>query len=227
MLVRDWMTKNVITLGLKTTVVDAAEIMRTKRVRQFPVIDEKGGLAGIVSDRDIRDAMPSKYLPGDSASGGSLGSLRAADIMTSEPMRVSPLTPVDMVADILMRHKFGGLPVVDEAGRLVGIITVADVFRFLCTASGVQRGGPQLAVRMEAKPGPLSGMLEFLRSEGVRFGSVFTSHDPADPAFRNAYVRIVDLGEHSLDSLLAAMKNHYAVLFYVEDGRTTMLAGAR
>ena len=225
MLVRDWMTKNVITLGLKTTVVDAAEIMRTKKVRQFPVIDEKGGLAGIVSDRDIRDAMPSKYLPGDAANGGGLGSLRAADIMTSEPMTVSPITPVDLVASILMRHKFGGLPVVDEAGRLVGIVTVADVFRFLCTASGVQRGGPQIALRLEAKPGPLAGMLEFLRSEGVRFASVFTSHDHADPGFRNAYVRIADLGEHNMDSLIATLKTRYTVLFFVEDGRTTLLEG--
>ncbi|MDP2847151.1 MAG: CBS domain-containing protein [Humidesulfovibrio sp.] len=225
MLVRDWMTKNVITLGLKTTVVDAAEIMRTKKVRQFPVIDEQGRLTGIVSDRDIRDAMPSKYLPGDAATGGSLDSLRAADIMTPEPMTVSPTTPVDLVASILMRHKFGGLPVVDEAGRLVGIITVADVFRFLCTASGVQRGGPQIALRLEAKAGPLAAMLEFLRGEGVRFASVFTSHDHADPGFRNAYVRIADLGEHSMDSLIATMKSRYTLLFFVEDGRTTLLEG--
>ncbi|MGE4551901.1 MAG: CBS and ACT domain-containing protein [Desulfovibrionaceae bacterium] len=225
MLVRDWMTKNVITLGLKTTVVDAAEIMRTKKIRQFPVIDVKGSLVGIVSDRDIRDAMPSKYLPGDSANGGSLDSLRAADIMTPEPMTVSPTTPIDLVANILLRHKFGGLPVVDEAGRLVGIVTVADVFRFLCAASGVQRGGPQIAVRLEAKPGPLTAMLQFLRSEGIRFASVFTSHDPASPGFRNAYLRVSDLGEHSMDSLIATLKGKYTVLFFVEDGRTTLLEG--
>jgi acetoin utilization protein AcuB len=225
MLVRDWMTKNVITLGLKTTVVDAAEIMRTKKIRQFPVIDVKGSLVGIVSDRDIRDAMPSKYLPGDAANGGSLDSLRAADIMTPEPLTVSPITPIDLVANILLRHKFGGLPVVDEVGRLVGIVTVADVFRFLCAASGVQRGGPQIAVRLEAKPGPLAAMLQFLRSEGVRFASVFTSHDPAAPGFRNAYLRVSDLGEHSMDSLIATLKGKYTVLFFVEDGRTTLLEG--
>lgn len=223
MLVRDWMTKNVITLGLKTTVIDAAEIMRTKKIRQFPVIDVKGSLVGIVSDRDIRDAMPSKYLPGDSAIGSSLDNLRAADIMTPEPMTVSPTTPIDMVANILLRHKFGGLPVVDEASRLVGIVTVADVFRFLCAASGVQRGGPQIAVRLEAKPGPLTAMLQFLRSEGIRFASVFTSHDPASPGFRNAYLRVSDLGEHSMDSLIATLKGKYTVLFFVEEGRTTLL----
>ncbi|GAB6126537.1 CBS domain-containing protein [Humidesulfovibrio idahonensis] len=223
MLVRDWMTSNVITLGLKTTVVDAAEIMRTKKVRQFPVIDEQGRLAGIVSDRDIRDAMPSKYLPGDSVTGGTLASLRAADIMTPEPSTVSPITPMDMVANILMRHKFGGLPVADEAGRIVGIITVADVLRFLCTAAGVQRGGPQIACRLEAKPGPLSALLDFLRAEGVRIGSVFTANDHTNPAYRNAYVRIVDMGAHTVETLVNALKDKFHLLFYVEDGRTTLV----
>ena len=223
MLVRDWMTRNVITLGLKTTVVDAAEIMRTKKVRQFPVIDEKGRLAGIVSDRDIRDAMPSKYLPGDSVTGGTLASLRAADIMTAEPTTVSPTTPMDIAANILQRHKFGGLPVADAAGRIVGIITVADVLRFLCTASGLQRGGLQVALRLEARPGPLADLLAYLRDEGVRIGSVFTSHDHSDPGFRNAYVRLFDLGGHTAHGLVEVLRAKYHMLFYVEDGRTTLV----
>lgn len=223
MLVRDWMTRNVITLGLKTTIVDAAEIMRTKKVRQFPVIDETGALAGIVSDRDIRDAMPSKYLPGDSARGGTLSGLRASDIMTGEPVTVSPTTPVDIAANILQRNKFGGLPVVDAAGRLVGIITVADVLRFLCTVSGLQRGGLQLALRLEARPGPLAELLQFLRAEGVRVGSVFTEHDHADPGYRNAYVRIFDLGGRAAASVVEMVGAKYPMLFYVEDGRTTLV----
>jgi len=223
MLVRDWMTRNVITLGLKTTVLDAAEIMRSKKIRQFPVIDDKGQLAGIVSDRDIRDAMPSKYLPGDMALGGSLSNLRAADIMTAEPLTVSPTTPVDIVASILQRHKFGGLPVVDSSSRLVGIITVADVLRFFCAASGVGRGGPQIAFRLDAKPGPLAALLSDIRAEGVRYASVFTSFDHADPGFRHIFVRLEHMGEHTVQSLLANLGERYSVTFYVEDGRTTLL----
>lgn len=223
MLVRDWMTKNVTTLGLKTTVVDAAEIMRSKKIRQFPVIDERGSLVGIVSDRDIRDAMPSKFLPGDMASGGSLSNLRAVDIMTPEPLTVSPTTPVDFVAGILQRHKFGGLPVVDSASRLVGIITVADVLRFLASASGVGRGGPQIAFRLDARPGPLAALLADIRAEGVRYASVFTVHDPLDPGFRQAFVRLGHMGEHTVQSLLANLGAKYTALYYVEDGRTTLL----
>lgn len=223
MLVRDWMTKNVITLGLKTTVIDAAEIMRTKKIRQFPVIDERGMLAGIVSDRDIRDAMPSKYLPGDSALGGGLSSLRASDIMSSEPLTVSTVTPMDMVASILQRHKFGGLPVVDEAGRLVGIVTVADVLRFLCSATGLPHGGLQLAFRMEAKPGPVTDMLEDLRAQGLRFSSVFTTQDLAKPGHRDVFVRIGQMGGHTTKSLLDYLTPRYTLLYCVEDGRTTLL----
>lgn len=226
MLVRDWMTKNVITLGLKTTVIDAAEIMRTKKIRQFPVIDERGMLAGIVSDRDIRDAMPSKYLPGDSALGGGLSSLRASDIMSSEPLTVSPITPMDMVASILQRHKFGGLPVVDEAGRLVGIITVADVMRFVCSVSGLARGGLQLAFRLDSKPGPLTDLLEDLRELGLRFSSVFTVQDMAKPGHRDAFVRIGQMGGHTTQSLLEHLRPRYTVLYCVEDGRTTLLEQA-
>lgn len=225
MLVRDWMTRNVTTLGLKTTVVDAAEIMRSKKIRQFPVIDEHGVLAGIVSDRDIRDAMPSKYLPGDVASGGSLNNLRATDIMTPEPITVAPTTPMDIVASILQRHKFGGLPVVDGLGRLVGIVTVADVLRFLCSASGVGGGGPQIAFRLDTRPGPLAALLADIRAEGVRYASVFTSLDHADPGFRHAYVRLGHMGEHTVQSLLANLGSRYPVLFYVEDGRTTLMDG--
>lgn len=223
MLVRDWMTKNVITLGLKTTVIDAADIMRTKKIRQFPVIDENGLLAGIVSDRDIRDAMPSKFLPGDSTTrGGTLTSLRASDIMTSEPLTVSPLTPMDMVASILQRHKFGGLPVLDEAGRLVGIITVADVMRFLCAISCLARGGLQLALRIDAKPGSLTALLDDLREQGLRVLSVFTTNDLSAPGFRDVYVRIGSLGEHSSGSLAEGIRQRHTLLFYVEDGRTTL-----
>jgi acetoin utilization protein AcuB len=204
------MTRNVITLGLKTTVIDAAEIMRSKRIRQFPVIDEQGALAGIVSDRDIRDAMPSKYLPGDMASGGSLAKLRAVDIMTSEPLTVSPITPVDIVASILQRHKFGGLPVIDAAGRLVGIITVADVLRFFCSASGVGRGGPQIAFKLDARPGPLAALLADPAEAWLR--PVFTSWTPATGT-------LVRLGHGQPPE--ANLGARYTCCF-VEDGRTTL-----
>lgn len=222
MLVREWMTENPITLGLDASVVDAAEVMRKQNIRQFPVIDNDGALAGIVSDRDIRDAMPSKFLAGDAAGGqgGGLLSLKAEDIMTLDPLSVTPTTPMDMVADMLARNKIGALPVVDDEDKLVGIISEVDVFRFVCSATGVARGGAQYAVRLEARPGPLAAFLDSLRDENVRFHSVMTSYDLEEAGYRDAYVRVEDLGPHTVESLAEFLSGRFQLLYYTNDGKT-------
>jgi len=221
MLVRDWMTVNVISLGVNSSVLDAAEILREKNIRQFPVIDSAGKLVGIVSDRDIRDAMPSKFIPGDHVTerGGGLYTLTAEDIMTMEPISTSSDAAMTEVAEILVKHKVGGLPVVD-AGQLSGIITQADVLRFLCTASGSMRGGAQFGIRLDGRSGLLAQILCDLRDLGVAFTSVFTAHDPVKSDFCNAYVSVADLGDMSVEEVVDALQERYELLFYVNEGVT-------
>ena len=221
MLVRDWMTVNVISLGVNSSVLDAAEILREKNIRQFPVIDGKGHLVGIVSDRDIRDAMPSKFIPGDAVDGksGGLYTLTAGDIMTLDPITVTSDTAINEVAELLVKHKIGGLPVVD-GGELIGIITQADVLRFLCAASGSMRSGTQLAFRMEARPGPLARLLAELRDMGLTFSSVFTASDPVHPGFRKTYIRVEGTGERSVEEVVDVLQKNNTLLFYVNEGVT-------
>ncbi|NDV18163.1 CBS domain-containing protein [Pseudodesulfovibrio sp. JC047] len=221
MLVRDWMTVNVISLGVNSSVLDAAEFLREKNIRQFPVIDSQGRLVGIVSDRDIRDAMPSKFIPGDSATerGGGLYTLTASDIMTSEPISVHSDTAMTEVAEVLVKNKVGGLPVVD-AGRLKGIITQADVLRFLCTASGSLRGGAQFAIRMDGRPELLADLLCEIRNVGIIFTSVFTAHDPVHSGYTNAYVTVADMGDMSVEEVVNILQEKYELLFYVVEGVT-------
>lgn len=221
MLVRDWMTVNVISLGVNSSIMDAAEILHDKDIRQFPVIDRDANLVGIVSDRDIRDAMPSKFIPGDAITerGGGLYTLTASDIMTLDPYTVTSDTALSEVADILVKHKIGGLPVVD-GGKLVGIITQADVLRFLSAASGSMRQGTQLAFRLEAHPGPLAALLNSIRGMGLAFSSVLTASDTDSPGFRHVYIRIEDLGENSMEQVIEELQNAYSILFYVNEGIT-------
>lgn len=224
MLVREWMTTNVITLGVNSAVLDAAEILREKNIRQFPVIDGDGMLAGIVSDRDIRDAMPSKFLPGDGMNAGSgLASLTASDIMTPDPICVPSDASIDYVAEMIVKHKIGGLPVVDGE-KLVGIITQADVLRFLCSSTGTIRGGLQFAFRLEARPGPLAELLNKLRALGVVFTSVFTSYDLEEAGYRHAYIRVSEVGDMSVEALVEELQKDYPVLYYVNEGITIDLA---
>jgi len=221
MLVRDWMTVNVISLGVNSSVLDAAEILHEKNIRQFPVIDSDARLVGIVSDRDIRDAMPSKFIPGDNAAerGGGLYTLTAEDIMTLDPISVQTDTAMTEVAEILVKHKIGGLPVV-ESEKIIGIITQQDVLRYLCTASGSLRGGAQFCVRMDGRAGLLAEVLCDLRELGVIFTSVFTAHDADNSEFTNAYISIADMGDKSVHEVVDILQVKYQLLFYVAEGVT-------
>lgn len=221
MLVRDWMTSNVISLGVNSSVMDAAEILHDKNIRQFPVIDRHATLVGIVSDRDIRDAMPSKFIPGDNADGrgGGLYTLTAEDIMTLDPITVTSDTAVNEVAELFVKHKVGGLPVVD-GGQLCGIITQADVMRFLCASSGTMRSEVQLAVNLEAKAAPLAALLCDLRDMQLAFSSVFTANDTVHTTRRNAYLRIESLGDLSVEEVVKQLQKKYKVLYYVNEGIT-------
>lgn len=224
MLVRDWMTVNVMSLGVNSSVLDAAEILREKNIRQFPVIDSDGRLVGIVSDRDVRDAMPSKFIPGDATTGkgGGLYTLTAGDIMTLDPIQISSDAAMTEVAEILVKYKIGGLPVVDS-GQLCGIITQADVLRFLCTASGSARGGAQFAIRLDGRPGLMSDILCDFRDLGVIFTSVFSAHDPVQAGFSNAYVTVDDVGDLSIEEVVERLQDKYEILFYVNEGVTVDL----
>jgi len=218
MLVRDWMTKNVLSLGVNSSVMDAAEILREKNIRQFPVLDPTGKLVGIISDRDIRDAMPSKFIPGDAVieKGGGLYTLTAGDIMTLDPVTVTTDTAIDEVSDILVKYKIGGIPVVDD-GQLVGIITQIDVLRFLCSVSGTKQKGTQLAFRLNPQSSPLADLLCDLRDMELTFSGVFMA---SDGDHRNTYIRVDGMGENSVEDVVDALQIKYQVLFYVNEGIT-------
>ncbi len=130
-LVKHWMTREVITITPDTSLHEAHRLMTEKRIRRLPVIDH-GKVIGIVTLGDVRSAEPS------TASTLSvwemnnlLAKLKVAEIMTREPTTISQEATISTVAEIMLEKKFSGLPVVDEAGKLVGIITESDIFRLV------------------------------------------------------------------------------------------------
>jgi CBS domain-containing protein len=130
-LVRDWMTPDVITISPGTSLHEAHEIMRTRRVRRLPVLDHDR-IVGIVTLGDVRGAEPSRA---SSLSvweiNALLAKLKVAEIMSRQPMTIRQDASIREAARLMLDHKFSGLPVVDEAGRLVGIITESDIFRLV------------------------------------------------------------------------------------------------
>lgn len=131
LLVKDWMTLDPITVEPETTLPAAHHIMKLNDIRRLPVVDSQGRLVGIVTLGDIREARPKESTVLSIWELHSLvAGLEVREFMTRQPFTVLPDTPIRDAAQLMLRHKIGGLPVVDQ-GRLVGIITDSDIFRLL------------------------------------------------------------------------------------------------
>jgi len=130
-LVKDWMTSNVVTTRRNTSISSAHQIMRENKIRRLPVVED-GKLVGIITIGDVREASPSDATTLSIWELNYLwAQLTVEKIMTRNVMSVKVDTPIIDAAELMLEHKVSGLPVVDEDGSLVGVITESDIFRML------------------------------------------------------------------------------------------------
>ena len=132
--VRDLMTAKPITVDSETPMLEARQRMVRERIRHLVVVEE-GRVVGIVTDRDIRLNLPS---PATSLSVWEinflLAKLTVGGVMSSSVLVVEPDRPAAEAARIMLDHKIGALPVVED-GRLVGIVTESDFVRAIAEPS--------------------------------------------------------------------------------------------
>jgi acetoin utilization protein AcuB len=127
MKVVDVMTTNPLAVEPTETVGQADELMSENRIRQLPVV--KGvELVGIVTDRDIRSFLTNAVLSDLEARERALAT-EVREIMTTEPLTLSPDDTLQEAVEMLIEEKVGGIPVVDPAEGLVGIVTYVDMLR--------------------------------------------------------------------------------------------------
>jgi acetoin utilization protein AcuB len=129
MLIRELMTGGLITVRPETSVQDARDLMRKETIRHLPVTGPGGVLAGIVTDRDVRLNLPSRATSLSAQEIGHLLSrLTVGEIMTRSVITIGPDSPAREGARLMLDHRIGALPVLDD-GRLIGIITETDIVR--------------------------------------------------------------------------------------------------
>ncbi len=145
MLTKEFMTTNVVTVLPTTSVEESYGYMKEYRIRHLPVVDRHGDLVGIVSDRDVRQALVTPSSDNDQASS----EVTVGEIMTEKLFTVTPDTDIAEAASLIYFQKIGGLPVVDDEGKLVGIITAIDLLGLLIKM--VNMIG--ISVRIDAIPG--------------------------------------------------------------------------
>ncbi|MBW1744493.1 MAG: CBS domain-containing protein, partial [Deltaproteobacteria bacterium] len=165
MLVQGWMTTDMITVDEDTSMMKASIIMKEKKIRCLPVVNGKGELAGIVTDRDLRDAAPSKATTLDVYElNYLLSSIKIKDLMTTNIVYVKPDETVEFAAILMLENKISSLPVINNKVSLIGIITQTDVFKVLINIAGVYTGGIQFAFSLEDRPGSLREAADAIRA---------------------------------------------------------------
>ena len=215
MLVQEWMTKDVVTITPDVSIMKASRLMKEKRIGRLPVVDEDGRVVGIITDRDIRSASPSKattlemhelyYL---------LSELKTKDVMSKKPVCAKETDSVESIARLMMEKRFGGLPIVNADNQLVGIITDSDIFKVLVDITGADRGGIQLAFEIPNTPGSLRPILDGLRTLDAGVVSVLTSQKGKEAGLRRVYIRLRPMEAAEETKVVEKMKSEFPLLYW-------------
>lgn len=177
MFVSERMATNLITVGPDLTIFEAKELMSEKNIRHLPVVDSQGKLLGIISDRDMRDAMPSTLLkkPDYEITLGKIGGFPVSDIMTSKPLTIYPYYTLQDTLLVMQKKKVGALPVVDEEGYLKGILSTRDLLRAFVSVLNIDEPGTLLCIVVKEQPGQMKKIVDIISEENISLGSVLVT----------------------------------------------------
>jgi len=170
MFVRWRMTPNPIVIDPQTSILDALHIMKEKKVRRLPVVAH-GKLVGIVTEKDLRE---SPSLKATSLSIFELNYLLAktpvSEVMTKDPITVTPDTTIEDAAVIMRDNQISGLPVVED-GKVVGIVTETDIFDMLVKLLGF-RTGARFTLHIENRVGAVADLAGIFKDLGINIISI-------------------------------------------------------
>ena len=228
MLVREWMTKNPVTVEEDASMDDAIRLLKERKIRMLPVM-KKYKLVGIVTDGDVKRASASDATTLDIHELLYLISrIKVRNIMTREPISVAPDFTVEETAELLLKKKISCVPVVDSREALVGVITQSDIFKVLISLTGVGKRGVQFAFMVEDRPGSIQEVADIVRARGGRMASILSSYDKAPEGYRRVYIRSFDLDRSGISELKAVLPVGAKLLYIVDhrEGRREVYEGA-
>ena len=216
MLVKNWMSKNVVSIDVNDSMRDAMKLLKEHGIRMLPVM-KKGKLVGIVTDRDLKKASASDAT---SLEGHELlyllEKIEVKDLMTKDPITVPPDYTAEETAQVLLENKISGAPVVDDNGQVVGVITQTDLFRVLISLTGVGNGGIQIGFQVEDKPDSIKEITDIIREFRGRLVSILTSYDDVPDGYRKVYIRMHSIERPKLQNLKNKLSERASILYMID-----------
>jgi acetoin utilization protein AcuB len=232
MLVKNWMSKPVITIDINDSMQKAISTFKENAINMLPVLD-KGKLVGVITEGDIlkEGKLVGVVTESDFKKATSSGKvsinvneliylaatrIKLEGLVTRDPITVSEDLTVEETAEILLAKKLSGVPVVNAQGALVGIITQHDLFKALISLTGVSKRGIQFALLVEDRPGAIKEVTDIIRNYGCRMSSILSSYDRAPTGFRNVYIRFFQIDRKKLLQLQNEVKEKAKILYVVD-----------
>lgn len=217
--VKIWMSGDPVSLRPEASALEALDLMVERGIRHLPVVDGESRVIGVVTIDDLRAALPvplSLRAPLSPADREFVEDWTVGEIMTHAPLVAGCDTPLAEAAEIMADHRIGCLPVVDDQGRLSGLLSETDALRALATTLLSEHRREQ-----RGKESELEELLDELRRERKRIAvrldrlheverelSTVEGELPLDEPERGADLREVRMAE-TLDEL--AMRRLQAI----------------
>ncbi len=210
--VKDWMSKDLVTIDADTSIMKASKVMKQNEIQHLPVLSQ-GRLAGIVSDRDLKEATPSKATTLDIHEMYHL--LDTITVKSLMPKRLFTITPgetVEKAAAVMLKRHISALPVVDAQGTLAGIITKGDIFRAFVSISGIYQGPLAMGLELPDQPGYIKQVTDVIREHGGRIASIMTRYEGAPEGFKRVYIRAKEVKDEK--ALQKELESKHKILYY-------------
>jgi acetoin utilization protein AcuB len=211
MLVKYWMTTEVITVDEDVSLMQASKLMKEHGIKHIPVIKEHR-LVGIVSDRDLKEAQPSDATSLDIhelyylLDKVKIKSLMSTDLHTTTGEEV-----IERAAALMLDYDISSLPVVDQEGKLKGIVTKGDLFRGLIAISGIHQTQLQIGLEVVDRPGAVKKVTDLIRTHGGRVVSITTHYEEAPEGFQHLYIRCKALENE--EALFEDLEENFKILY--------------
>ncbi|UCH22249.1 MAG: CBS domain-containing protein [Deltaproteobacteria bacterium] len=217
MLVKNWMSTNVITVNQINSMEDAMGLIKKHKIKMLPVLN-KNKLVGIVTDRDLKRASASDatsleihellYL---------ITKIKVQDIMSIPPITIPDGYTVEEAAEVLLKNNISGAPVVDNNGQIMGVITQNDIFRVLISLTGVGKKGVQFAFQLDDRPGSIKEVADIIRAYGGRMVSILSSYEGLAKGYHKVYIRMDGIDGPKLDELEEELRQKASVMYVVNN----------
>jgi len=221
MLVRNWMCRPPVTVTADAPLKTAVELLTSHHIHLLPVVDN-GQLNGVITEMDIKRASTSEVFSSeDPELARSISKIKVSAIMNKKPITIAEDHTIEEAAALLFVHNISGAPVVNPAGKIVGVITKNDIFRMVIALTGIKKKGIQFGLKLKDRPGAIKEITDLIREHGGRIASILSTGKGDEEVYFNVYIRAYGLDLTNRLRVKEAIRAKAELLYAVDHEENT------